>query len=97
MSDGSVYDGNHSPGADRIVIGSVSADYASAVYCATITQSGSARRNGFVECRDDTVNPRGEGEWDTTLTVGEGLAPRKDRELLSIERVKVPWHVPATL
>jgi hypothetical protein len=56
-----VYDGSNSPGPDRIVIGSISEDYQSAVYCAVITHDGE-RRNGFAECRDDTLNLRGKGE-----------------------------------
>lgn len=53
------YDGS-SPGADRVVIGSIAEDYSSAVYCAVITHDGQ-RKNGFAECRDDTVNLRGKG------------------------------------
>ncbi|KAA6411977.1 MAG: guanyl-specific ribonuclease F1 [Lasallia pustulata] len=56
---GETYDGS-SPGADRVVIGSIAEDYSSAVYCAVITHDGQ-RKNGFAECRDDTVNLRGKG------------------------------------
>lgn len=56
---GGTYDGS-SPGADRVVIGSIAEDYGSAVYCAVITHDGQ-RKNGFAECRDDTVNLRGKG------------------------------------
>ncbi|KAJ9619212.1 hypothetical protein H2203_008541 [Taxawa tesnikishii (nom. ined.)] len=55
---GRAYDGQ-SPGADRIVIGSIADDYSSAVYCAVITHDGQ-RKNGFAECADDTMNPRGD-------------------------------------
>ena len=50
---GSVYDGA-SPGADRIVIGSIAEDYSSAIYCAVITHDGQ-RKNNFAECADDTM------------------------------------------
>lgn len=43
-----------------MVIGSIAEDYSSAVYCAVITHDGQ-RKNGFAECRDDTVNVRGKG------------------------------------
>ena len=46
-----VYDGG-SPGADRIVIGSIASDYSSAVYAATITHTG-AKGDDFKECVDD--------------------------------------------
>jgi len=49
---------DESPGADRVVIGSISSDYSSAVFCAVITHDGS-RKNGFTECKDDTVNTDG--------------------------------------
>ncbi|MCJ1354340.1 MAG: hypothetical protein MMC33_004328 [Icmadophila ericetorum] len=48
IADGSVYDGE-SPGADRVVIGSIAEDYSNAVYCAVITHDGE-RKNGFAEC-----------------------------------------------
>ena len=57
----SVYDGS-SPGPDRVVIGSIASDYSSAVYCAVITHDGQ-RKNGFAECSDDTMNPRGKGNY----------------------------------
>lgn len=53
LPSGAVYDGG-APGADRVVIGSIAADYASAVFCACLTHDGSPKRNGFVECK---------GEW----------------------------------
>jgi hypothetical protein len=59
--DGEVYDGSR-PGADRVVIGSIAEDFSSAVFCAVITHDGE-RRNGFAECQDDTVNPRGKGHY----------------------------------
>ncbi|MCJ1282980.1 hypothetical protein MMC26_002307 [Xylographa opegraphella] len=61
IMSGEVYDGS-SPGADRVVIGSIAQDYNSAVYCAVITHDGE-KRNGFAECADDTLNPRGKGEY----------------------------------
>ncbi|KAK8205125.1 Ribonuclease/ribotoxin [Phyllosticta capitalensis] len=70
LPSGAVYDGG-APGADRVVIGSIAADYASAVFCACLTHDGSAKRNGFVECKDDTVNPRGKG------TLKESAGERK--------------------
>ncbi len=68
-------------------------DYSSAVYCAIITHSGSGKRDGFVECKDDTVNPDGEGAWDTSLTEGSGQAPPPELNLLKAENVKLPWVV----
>lgn len=62
IAAGSVYDGS-SPGADRVVIGSIASDYSSAVYCAVITHDGQ-RANGFAECSDDTMNPRGKGDYE---------------------------------
>ena len=59
--NGKVYDGE-SPGADRIVIGSISEDYQSAVFCAVITHDGQ-KKNGFAECADDTMNVNGKGEY----------------------------------
>ncbi|KAF2085507.1 Ribonuclease/ribotoxin, partial [Saccharata proteae CBS 121410] len=60
VMQGKTYDGG-SPGADRIVIGSIAEDYSSAVYCATITHDDS-KNNGFTECKDDTMNTRGKGD-----------------------------------
>jgi hypothetical protein len=40
------YNDNESPGADRVVIGSIATDYSSAVFCAVITHDGSTK-NGF--------------------------------------------------
>lgn len=40
-----------SPGADRVVIGSISDDESSAEYCAVITHSGESD-NDFAECSD---------------------------------------------
>ena len=72
---GSVYDGS-SPGADRVVIGSIAADYSSAVYCAVITHDGQ-RRNGFAECADDSMNLRGKGDFKA-----HGNKGQHDRKLL---------------
>jgi hypothetical protein len=33
------------------------------VFCAVITHDGS-KRNGFTECRDDTVNTSGKGSYE---------------------------------
>ncbi|MCJ1405399.1 hypothetical protein MMC11_008627 [Xylographa trunciseda] len=71
VMSGDVYNGS-SPGADRIVIGSIAEDYSSAVYCTVITHDGE-RRNGFAECADDTLNLRGKGEY---------TAGGKERKLL---------------
>lgn len=72
---------NQSPGADRVVIGSISTDYSSAVFCAVITHDGSTK-NGFTECKDDTVNTDGKGTYDTERTKGRGKEPGPGRELL---------------
>lgn len=72
---GSVYDGS-SPGADRVVIGSIAADYSSAVYCAVITHDGQ-RKNGFAECSDDSMNPRGKGNYE-----GQAKKGHQHRKLL---------------
>lgn len=76
-----VYNDNESPGADRVVIGSISTDYSSAVFCAVITHDGSTK-NGFTECKDDTVNTSGKGTWDTEKTKGRGREPGPGRQLL---------------
>jgi hypothetical protein len=47
---GSTYSGG-SPGADRVVIGSISSDDSSAQYCAVITHDGESN-NDFAECSD---------------------------------------------
>jgi ribonuclease len=75
------FTGDESPGADRIVIGSISTDYSSAVFCAVLTHDGSTK-NGFTECKDDTVNPDGKGTWDTERTKGRGREPGPGRDLL---------------
>ena len=75
------YKDSESPGADRVVIGSISTDYSSAVYCAVLTHDGS-KKNGFTECKDDTVNVGGKGTWDTNNTNGRGNEPGPGRELL---------------
>ncbi|KAI9835761.1 MAG: hypothetical protein M1819_001940 [Sarea resinae] len=61
LQNGAIYDGS-SPGADRVVIGSIAADYQSAVYCAVITHDGQ-QKNGFAECADDSMNVRGKGTY----------------------------------
>jgi len=74
------FTGDESPGADRIVIGSISTDYSSAVYCATLTHDGSTK-NGFTECKDDTLNTGGKGSY-TGKAEGKGREPGPGRELL---------------
>lgn len=80
MANGEAYDGNESPGADRVVIGSIASDYESAVYCATLTHDGSTK-NGFTECTDDTVNPNGKGTYKSKIE-GKGKEPGPGRKLL---------------
>ncbi|PMD18345.1 Ribonuclease/ribotoxin [Hyaloscypha hepaticicola] len=75
------YTDDESPGADRVIIGSISTDYSSAIFCAVITHDGSTR-NGFTECKDDTVNTDGKGTWDTEKTQGRGREPGPGRDLL---------------
>lgn len=50
IESGSTYSGG-SPGADRVVIGSISGDDSSAQYCAVITHDGQSN-NDFAECSD---------------------------------------------
>jgi hypothetical protein len=50
IQSGSSYSGG-SPGADRVVIGSISSDDSSAQYCAVITHDGQSNNN-FAECQD---------------------------------------------
>ncbi|KAL1614074.1 hypothetical protein SLS54_010070, partial [Diplodia seriata] len=67
LQKGKTYDGR-SPGAERVVIGSVAADFGSAVYCACVTRSGEDRdQDGYVfkACKDDSMNPRGKGMLPT--------------------------------
>jgi len=52
------------------LIGSISEDFSSAVYCAVITHDGQ-RRNGFAECSDDTMNVRGKGTFKGVEREGE--------------------------
>jgi len=51
-------------------------DCPSAVYCAVITHDGQ-RKNGFAECADDTMNPRGKGNYE-----GHERRGHKHRKLL---------------
>lgn len=60
LSNGKVYDGGQ-PDTDRVVIGSISEDYESAVYCGVITHKGE-KNNQFQMCKDDTMNVRGNGD-----------------------------------
>lgn len=82
MADG-VYDGSTSPGPDRVVIGSIAADYSSAVYCAVITHDGQ-RGNGFAECADDSMNVRGKGDF-----VGQGGEKAGHRRRKLVEKIEL--------
>ncbi|MCJ1247218.1 hypothetical protein MMC30_004432 [Trapelia coarctata] len=94
LSSGHTYAGA-SPGADRVIIGSIAADFASAVYCAVITHDGQ-RENGFAECADDTVNLRGKGTFVSKCgkgvgregVVGERGGDWRGRKL--VERIELP-------
>ncbi|RDW59874.1 putative ribonuclease T1 [Coleophoma cylindrospora] len=79
MANGAKYSGE-SPGADRVIIGSIATDYQSAVYCATLTHDGTTR-NGFTECSDDTMNPNGKGSYKRRIE-GRGKEPVSGRKLL---------------
>lgn len=63
------------------MLGSIATDFNSAVFCAVITHDGE-RRNGFAECKDDTVNQDGSGTYDVQRTEGLGREPNEDRQLL---------------
>lgn len=82
LSDGKTFDGETSPGADRIVIGSIAEDYQSAVYCAVITHQGE-KDNEFQECQDDTMNPRGYGNYKNE----HGAMGRWNRKL--VQRIEL--------
>jgi hypothetical protein len=75
------YTGDGSPGADRVVIGSIAEDYQSAVFCAVLTHDGS-KRNGFTECQDDTVNTDGKGSYEGREGWGRGREEDRERKLL---------------
>ncbi|KAF1353239.1 Ribonuclease/ribotoxin [Delphinella strobiligena] len=82
------YEGG-SPGADRVVIGSIAEDYSSAVYCAVITHDGSAK-NGFTECQDDSMNVNGKGKYepqegDRERKRGHGHGGRKLRSRIDFK------------
>nr|GAT51167.1 predicted protein [Mycena chlorophos] len=91
MPNGSVYTGQSSPGADRVVFGSIAADYSSAIFCAVITHTGAKKYDGFVECKDDTVNTHGDGVWDVERRKGRGLEAPEGREHLKPEHVKLEF------
>ncbi|KAF7901164.1 hypothetical protein EAF00_003385 [Botryotinia globosa] len=78
LSNGATYTGwdPTSPGADRIVIGSIATDYKSAVFCAMITHDGSTE-NGFTECTN--TGDSGEGAYERKDRREEG---KEGRELL---------------
>ncbi|KAF2139190.1 uncharacterized protein K452DRAFT_300733 [Aplosporella prunicola CBS 121167] len=65
LQGGKPYDGGHA-GNDRVILGSIAADFSSAVYCSVTTQNGQSA-NGFAACKDDSMNPRGKG----TLPLGK--------------------------
>ena len=46
-----------------------------------LTHDGS-KRNGFTECKDDTVNQDGLGTFDVNRTKGRGREPGEGRTLL---------------
>lgn len=75
------YTTDESPGADRVVIGSIATDYASAIFCAVLTHDGSTK-NGFTECKDDTVNTDGKGTYAGKKGYGRGREPGEGRKLL---------------
>lgn len=60
LASGQVYAGG-SPSTDRVVLGSIAADFKSAVYCGIITHQGESD-NAFMMCRDDTMNLHGVGD-----------------------------------
>ncbi|KAJ9256537.1 hypothetical protein DTO271D3_6736 [Paecilomyces variotii] len=78
--NGKTYDGG-SPGADRVVIGSIAEDYSSAVFCAVITHDGSTN-NGFTECQDDTMNVRGKGKYEPSESEYDKKHHHHHRKLL---------------
>ncbi|KAI9841771.1 MAG: hypothetical protein M1830_007841 [Pleopsidium flavum] len=80
LQSGNIYDGS-APGPDRVVIGSISEDFSSAVYCAVITHDGQ-RKNGFAECSDDTMNVRGKGTFVGKGKGEEGVGGRFGRKLV---------------
>jgi hypothetical protein len=80
------YTGEESPGADRVVIGSIAEDFQSAVFCAVLTHDGSTR-NGFTECKDDTVNTDGKGTYDTRGGWGRGRDEEPGRRL--VEKIEL--------
>jgi len=84
MDNSEAYSGDESPGADRVIIGSIATDYQSAIFCAVITHDGSAKKNGFTECQDDSVNTYGKGTYEAVEgeTKGKGREEGEGRELL---------------
>lgn len=63
------------------MIGSIATDYASAVFCAVITHDGSTK-NGFTECKDDTLNTGGKGTYVGEAGYGRGRELGEGRKLL---------------
>lgn len=80
------YSGEESPGADRVVIGSIAEDFQSAVFCAVLTHDGSTK-NGFTECKDDTVNTDGKGTYDAREGWGRGREEEPGRRL--VEKIEL--------
>lgn len=80
------YSGEESPGADRVVIGSIAEDFQSAVFCAVLTHDGSTK-NGFTECKDDTVNTDGKGTYDARGGWGRGREEEPGRRL--VEKIEL--------
>ncbi|CAD6446833.1 2bd7bcb1-edf0-4af4-a5fd-05812858634f [Sclerotinia trifoliorum] len=78
LANGEIYTGSEpsSPGADRIVIGSIATDYQSAIFCAVITHDGS-KKNGFTECAN--TGDDGEGAYGRRDGQDEG---KDGRDLL---------------
>ncbi|KAF8861359.1 hypothetical protein BDZ45DRAFT_703477 [Acephala macrosclerotiorum] len=65
---------------EKVVIGSIATDYSSAIFCAVLTHDGSTK-NGFTECKDDTVNQNGKGTYEKKGS-GKGREPGQGRKLL---------------
>jgi len=84
LQSGTAYDGQ-SPGADRVVVGSITEDYSSAVYCAVITHDGQ-QKNNFAECQDDSMNVRGKGNYQPVEKEGHGRHGKHEHKKL-IDRI----------
>lgn len=95
LQKGKIYDGL-SPGAERLVLGSIDEDFSSAIYCACLTKDGQ-RKNGFAECKGAWhFVQRGRrmqggmcglltflrGVDDTMNPRGKGMLPTEERKLV---------------